>query len=80
MTISAQAEAEWVKLSVADTGVGMASETMGKIFEPLFTTKAKGIGLGLPISKNLVELNGGHITVNSEEGQGTIFTITLPTS
>jgi signal transduction histidine kinase len=78
LTISAQSEAGWVKLSIADTGVGMASETMEKVFEPLFTTKAKGIGLGLAVSKNLVEVNGGTIEVESREGQGTTFTLNLP--
>jgi signal transduction histidine kinase len=78
LTISAQSEAAWVKLSVADTGVGVASGTMEKIFEPLYTTKAKGIGLGLAVSKNLVEVNGGIIEVESKEGQGTSFTISLP--
>jgi DNA-binding LacI/PurR family transcriptional regulator/signal transduction histidine kinase len=78
LTITAQADASGVKLSVADTGVGMSPETQAKIFEPLFTTKAKGIGLGLAVSKNLVELNSGRIEVESIEGQGSTFTIALP--
>jgi signal transduction histidine kinase len=67
-----------VALSVKDTGCGIAEENMEKLFEPLFTTKAKGIGLGLAVSKNLVEANGGSIEVESVEGEGSIFTITLP--
>ena len=51
---------------------------MEKIFEPLFTTRARGIGLGLAVSRNLVELNGGSIEVQSEEGKGSTFTVTLP--
>lgn len=78
LTISAQAEGKWVRLCVADTGLGMSPQTMEKIFEPLYTTKAKGIGLGLAVSKNLVEVNGGAIAVESLEGQGTTFTVTLP--
>jgi signal transduction histidine kinase len=79
LTLTAQVVAEWVQLSVADTGVGMSPETMAKIFEPLFTTRVKGIGLGLAVSKNLVEVNGGTIEVKSVEGQGAVFTIILPT-
>ncbi|MCE9653178.1 MAG: hypothetical protein K8Q89_09050, partial [Nitrosarchaeum sp.] len=48
------------------------------IFEPLFTTKQEGTGLGLPSCKNIVELHGGQISVKSEQGKGTTFVITLP--
>jgi len=60
-------------LLVADTGVGIAQEHLAKIFEPLFTTKAKGIGLGLSLAKRLVESNDGSISVESAPGQGTRF-------
>jgi len=50
-----------------------------KLFGPPLTTKAGGIGLGLAVSKNLVEANGGRIEVESQEGQGSIFTVSLPT-
>ncbi len=79
LILSALTEQQQVHLSIADTGYGMASETMAKIFEPLFTTKAKGIGLGLVVSRNLVEINEGNLAVESVEGQGTTFTITMPT-
>jgi signal transduction histidine kinase len=65
-------------LSIADTGSGIAEEHMAMIFEPLFTTKSRGIGLGLSTSRNLVEANGGTIKAESQEGQGTTFTVTLP--
>jgi signal transduction histidine kinase len=78
VVISAQVEGERVRLSVADSGVGIPAEVIAKIFEPLFTTKAKGIGLGLAVSKNLVEMNGGTIEVESVQGQGSTFRITLP--
>jgi len=70
---------DWVAVSFTDTGVGIAEENLEKIFEPLFTTKAKGIGLGLPLVKTLVEANGGSIEVESEVGQGSTFTVRLPT-
>lgn len=78
LTISAQAEKEKVYLSITDTGCGISKENMKKLFEPLFTTKAKGIGLGLPVSKNLVKINGGSIKMKSKEGEGTTFTLILP--
>jgi signal transduction histidine kinase len=52
---------------------------MKKLFEPLFTTKAKGIGLGLAVSRTLTEANGGEITAHSEVGKGSTFTVKLPT-
>jgi PAS domain S-box-containing protein len=63
---------------VRDTGVGISPENMSKLFEPLFTTKIKGIGLGLAISKKLIEANGGRIEVESEPGKGSTFTLVLP--
>jgi signal transduction histidine kinase len=59
-------------------GVGIPPENMKKIFEPLFTTKVKGIGLGLAVSRKLLEANGGRIEVESELGKGSIFTVYLP--
>ena len=68
----------WVTVSFADTGVGIPEQNMRKIFEPLFTTKAKGIGLGLPLVKTLIEGHDGAIDVDSEVGKGTTFTVKLP--
>ena len=67
-----------VVVQIADTGVGMDSESIAKIFEPYFSTKATGTGLGLTIAKRNVELNGGTIRVHSERGVGTTVTIALP--
>ena len=67
-----------VTVSVRDSGSGMTQEHLAKLFEPLFTTKARGTGLGLVIVKNLTEANGGTIKVQSEAGKGTVFTVTLP--
>ena len=67
-----------VQLRVTDTGVGMDTEAIGRIFEPYFSTKAIGTGLGLTIAKRNVEASGGTISVMSERGRGTSVTITLP--
>ncbi len=67
-----------IAVSVKDTGTGIAPENMKKLFEPLFTTKLKGIGLGLAVSKRLIEVNGGSIQVESVPGQGSEFIIYLP--
>ncbi len=70
--------AEWVTVSCTDTGAGMDDETSQKVFEALFTTKAKGIGLGLALCKTFVEAHGGTIDVETELGKGTTFTVSLP--
>jgi len=67
-----------VVVEITDTGVGMDPESASKIFEPYFSTKATGTGLGLTIAKRNVELNGGTIEVRSERGRGTMVTILLP--
>src|SRR5438067_8430636 len=64
-------------ISVEDTGTGIDPATLEKIFQPLFTTKAKGIGLGLAVCESLVRANGGKITVSSEPGKGSTFTVHL---
>jgi signal transduction histidine kinase len=67
-----------VEIIVQDTGVGIALENLEKIFNPFFTTKAQGQGLGLAVCKRLVEAQGGEITVKSELGNGSTFTVSLP--
>jgi two-component system sensor histidine kinase AtoS len=66
------------QLRLSDTGVGMDADAVSKIFEPYFSTKAIGTGLGLTIAKRNVEANGGTISVSSERGHGTSVTMTLP--
>ncbi len=78
LTIEATASNDEVYLSVRDTGVGIAEENMAKLFEPLFSTKSRGVGLGLAVSKMLVEANGGRIEVDSQEERGSTFTLILP--
>jgi nitrogen fixation/metabolism regulation signal transduction histidine kinase len=67
-----------VVIEITDTGVGMDPEALGRIFEPYFSTRATGTGLGLTIAKRNVELNGGTIAVRSQKGVGTTVTITFP--
>ncbi len=67
-----------IAISITDTGVGIPEENLEKIFEPLFTNKAKGIGLGMAITKTFVEGHGGSIEVQSKAGKGSIFTVNLP--
>jgi signal transduction histidine kinase len=67
-----------VEIEVADTGVGMDEEALARIFQPYFSTKATGTGLGLTIAKRNIELNRGTIDVRSARGVGTTVTITLP--
>ncbi len=69
---------EFILITFEDTGCGIEPVHLSKIFEPLFTTKARGTGLGLAISRNIVEKHGGQILVTSHVGKGTSFTIKLP--
>jgi signal transduction histidine kinase len=66
------------EVSVIDSGMGIGEEAIGKIFDPFFTTKEKGTGLGLSIAHSIVESYGGKITVQSQRGQGSVFTVVLP--
>jgi PAS domain S-box-containing protein len=78
LTISARLEKDLVAIAVKDTGTGITPGNMKKLFEPLFTTKPKGIGLGLAVSRKLMEANSGRIEAQSEAGQGSTFTLYLP--
>src|SRR5215813_12087598 len=78
VSITGQTTATQVQLQVRDTGSGIAAEQLERIFEPLYTTKPGGTGLGLYIVREIVTAHGGQITVASVEGQGTTFTLTLP--
>jgi two-component system NtrC family sensor kinase len=69
---------EAVEVVIADTGPGIPPERLGKIFDPFFTTKEKGTGLGLSVVYGIIERHGGTISVDSEVGRGTVFTIRLP--
>ncbi len=67
-----------IRIEISDTGRGIDPEIAGRIFQPFFTTKAKGTGLGLPMSKLLIEQQGGSIGVAGNPGGGTVFTLRLP--
>ncbi len=78
LTISAALQGSMVRVDICDNGIGIPSENLHKIFDPLFTTKAKGIGLGLALSKKLIEANHTRIEVESEAGKGSTFIVYLP--
>jgi signal transduction histidine kinase len=78
ITLSARAlEGGGVELEVADTGVGIPADELHRITEPLFSTKARGLGLGLAITRSIVDKHQGGLNVRSEPGQGTTFTVRL---
>jgi signal transduction histidine kinase len=66
------------KISISDTGIGIDEDEMEKIFEPFYTTKSKGTGLGLAVCKEIAERHNGQIVVQSTKGKGATFTVTLP--
>jgi len=72
-------EQDMIRVDVEDTGTGIESENLEKIFNPFFTTKSDGVGLGLSISSRLVEENGGKLELHSKVGKGTCFSLYLPT-
>lgn len=65
-------------IEIADTGVGIPEENITRVFEPFFSTKRNGTGLGLSLSKRIIDAHGGNLTLESESGKGTKITITLP--
>jgi signal transduction histidine kinase len=78
LTIRSEKTGNNVSFSFTDTGTGMSEETLQKLWTPLFTTKAKGMGFGLPICRRLIEAHGGKILVESTVGKGTTFSVTVP--
>jgi signal transduction histidine kinase len=78
LEIRASAKGKSVEVEFTDSGGGIPDEIKNKIFDPLFTTKAKGVGLGLSVCKTIMERHQGEIRVKSQVGQGTTFTISLP--
>ncbi len=78
LKVSTKKTKGFVEISFKDTGTGMSKENMEKIFTPFFTTRAKGMGMGLAICKKFVDAHGGSIEVESEVGKGSTFTVKLP--
>jgi signal transduction histidine kinase len=78
LTITVRADGPAVRIDLADTGQGIADTAMAEIFKPFYTTKESGTGLGLAICRRIVEDHRGEITVSSEVGKGTTFTLTFP--
>jgi signal transduction histidine kinase len=78
ITVATRATDEFFEIAITDTGPGMTGEVLAKVFDPLFSTKAAGTGLGLPTVKQIVEQHGGTITLTSDVGKGTVALIRLP--
>ncbi len=78
LTVTSKEANGTIRITFTDTGVGMTKEMVERMCTPLFTTKAKGMGLGLPICKRIIEAHGGNVGVESTVGKGTKFTLTIP--
>jgi len=78
ITICSKQVNDYVEVYFSDTGAGIAEDILPKLFSPLFTTKAQGMGFGLAICKRITEAHGGTVSVKTVHGQGTTFTLTFP--
>jgi signal transduction histidine kinase len=78
LTIKTEARETEILIGIYDTGIGIPEENLSKIFEPYFTTKETGSGLGLTLVFKIIREHQGEITVNSKAGEGAAFLITLP--
>lgn len=77
LVVKARNDEDRVEVDVTDTGIGIAKEHLARILEPLYSTKARGIGLGLAITRSILDKNGGALLVQSEQGKGSTFTVRL---
>ena len=78
LTIKSEADDGQLLISVSDTGVGLPQEQGEEIFKAFFTTKDKGTGMGLPISRSIIESHGGRLWATGSAGRGATFQFTLP--
>jgi signal transduction histidine kinase len=78
LSIAVDHTGESLRLEIADTGPGIAADEAKKIFEPFYTTKEQGLGLGMPYAKKVIEQHGGTVSLNSRPGEGTTISIVLP--
>jgi signal transduction histidine kinase len=78
LSITLERTGEMLRLEIADTGPGIGEEEAKKIFEPFYTTKAQGLGLGMPYSRRIIEQHGGSISLSSRVGEGTTISVMLP--
>ena len=67
-----------IEILISDTGSGISKEIEDKVFEPLFSTKSFGVGLGMPVVKQIIEQHHGGIAIDSDPGKGTVITLWLP--
>jgi two-component system sensor histidine kinase HydH len=78
VTVSTRLGPDRLEISIHDTGPGIALEDREKVFEPLFSTKPSGIGLGMPIVQHILDQHGGGVEINSEPGEGTEIVLWVP--
>ncbi|HMF38376.1 MAG TPA: ATP-binding protein, partial [Isosphaeraceae bacterium] len=78
LTITGRSDGPYVEIDVTDTGPGIPPDQIARVMEPFFTTKARGLGLGLAISRSIVARNQGELRVISEPGSGSTFLVRLP--
>jgi len=79
LTIATEREDDnFISLSVQDAGTGVAPESFEKIFEAFYTTKTSGMGIGLSVSRSIIEKHGGRLWAEANQGPGTTFLIALP--
>ena len=67
-----------IEIAVSDTGHGIPAEKLQQVFDPFFTTKPNGMGMGLPISRTIIEAHGGMLAAENKNGGGAVFRFTLP--